>query len=259
MRCDLNRLLRGTFVLAFALIAFGAANAQDFNGFYVGGYAGGAFGTVSPLTSPGFSPTGYFASTSTPAIATASAAQHFSPDPFTAGGQVGFDRQWDTFVVGVVADFGKLSSSNTSSTTVTYPCCAPTAFTITQSTETSRLFTIRPRVGATVGKTLFYGTVGAAFTHIKYSALFTDTFATAHENASWDAGTLGWVAGAGGEFKVSHHLSVMGEYLYMGLGDQTTSVNLTAFTPAIPFPSNVFTHSVDLRLQVIRAGVNFRF
>ncbi|MBZ5492336.1 MAG: outer membrane beta-barrel protein [Acidobacteriia bacterium] len=255
----MNRFLAGTCVFVFAFFAFGSAYAQEFNGFYVGGNAGVVSGRISPQTTPIFSPTGYFASTSTPAIATASAAQHFDPDRLTAGGQVGFTHQWDSFVFGIEADFGTLSSSKTSSTTVTYPCCSPTAFTITQATETSKLFTLRPRFGVAFGKVFLYGTAGPAFSHIKYSALFTDTFATAHESASFDASTLGWAVGAGSEFKIAKHLSVKGEYLRLGFGDQTLSQNLTAFTPAIAFPSNVFTHSVDVNLDVVRAGVNFRF
>jgi outer membrane immunogenic protein len=259
MRCVLNRFLAGTCVFVFAFFVFGSANAQEFNGFYVGGNAGFASGRVSPLTVPVFSPTGYFASTSTSAIATASAGQHFDPDRLTAGGQVGFTHQWDTFVFGLETDFGTLTANKTSSTTVTYPCCVGTTFTITQSTETSKLFTVRPRFGVAVGKVFLYGTVGAAFSQIKYSALFTDTFATAHENASFDSSEVGWVVGAGGEFKVAKHWSVKGEYLRLGFGDQTVSHNLTAFTPPIAFPSNIFSHSVDVSLNVARAGVNFRF
>jgi len=124
----LNRFLTGTCVFVLAFFAFGSANAQEFNGFYIGGNAGVVSGRVSPLTVPIFSPTGYFASTSTPAIATASDGQHFDPDRLTAGGQVGFTHQWDTFVFGLEADFGTLTASKTSSTTVVYPCCLPTSF-----------------------------------------------------------------------------------------------------------------------------------
>ena len=246
-------------MLTFVLLAFAAANAQEFNDFYVGGNAGVVFGRVSPQTTPGFSPTGYFASTSTPAIAAAAATQHFDPDRFTAGGQVGFTHQWGDVVFGIEADFGTVSASKTSSTTVTYPCCAPTAFTITQATDLSKLFTLRPRVGVALGKLFIYGTAGPAFSHIKYNALFTDTFATARESASFDSSELGWVAGAGGEFRVAKHWSVKGEYLRLGFGDETISQNLTAFTPPIAFPSNIFNHSVHVELNVVRAGMNFRF
>jgi outer membrane immunogenic protein len=257
MRCVLNRFLAGTCVFVFAFFAFGSANAQEFNGFYVGGNAGIVSGRVSPLTIPAFSPTGYFASTSTSAIATVTDGQHFDPDRLTAGGQVGFTHQWDTFVFGLEADFGTLTASKTSSTTVPYPCCPTTTFTITQATETSKLFTLRPRFGVAIGKAFLYGTVGPAFSHIKYSALFTDTFAAAHENASFDSSVLGWAVGAGGEFKVAKHWSIKGEYLRLGFGDRTVSQNLTTSTGA--FPTSSFDHSVDVSLNVARAGVNFRF
>jgi len=120
--------------------------------------------------------------------------------------------------------------------------------------------TARPRVGVAFGHALFYGTAGGAFTNVKYTALFTDTFATAHESASLDDKRAGWVVGAGGEFAITHHLSFKGEYLYSGFGTSTvTSNNLTAFTPPIAFPTNIFTHTVSLHAKIARAGINFRF
>jgi len=70
----------------------------------------------------------------------------------------------------------------------------------------------------------------------------------------------GWAVGGGAEVAISHHWSIKGEYLYSGFGRASvTSTNLTAFTPPIPFPTNIFTHSVDLKMQIARAGINFRF
>jgi outer membrane immunogenic protein len=255
----LNRFLAGTCVLAFALIAIGSAKAQDFNGFYVGGNGGGVFGRDSVQTSPIFSPTGYFAATSTPAITSAS-TQQIKENGFTAGGQFGYNHQWDNFVFGLEVDFGKASFSGAVSATQTYPCCAPTAFTITQTAESNWLMTARPRMGVAFGHVLAYGTAGLAVTNVKYSALFTDTFATAHESASLDEKRPGWAVGGGMEVAVTHHWSIKGEYLYAGFGRASvTSTNLTAFTPPIAFPTNIFTHTVDVKMQVARAGINFRF
>lgn len=259
MRCVLNRFLAGACVLAFALVAFGPAEAQDFKGFYVGANAGEAFGRASMQTSPIFSPTGYFATTSTPAI-TAASTQQATPSGLTAGGGAGWSDQWGNFVFGFEADFGKMDLSGSTTATQTYPCCAPTAFTVAQTTETSWLFTARPRVGWVFGKVLLYETAGLAVTSVKYSALFTDTFATAQESASLQEKKAGWAVGGGGEFKFSSHWSVKGEYLLMGFGKAfVTSTNLTAFTPPIAFPTNIFTHSVDLKAQIARGGVNYRF
>jgi outer membrane immunogenic protein len=255
----MKKLLAGSCVVVFALVAATVAQAQDFKGFYVGGNAGGAFGRASVQTSPSFSPTGYFASTSTPAITSAS-SQRIKPNGFTAGGQGGYNYQWDDFVFGFEVDFGRMDLSGSTSATATYPCCAPTAFTVAQSASTSWLFTARPRVGFAFGRVMFYETAGLALTSVKYSALFTDTFATAHESASLQETRPGWVVGGGVEARVTPHISIKGEYLYAGFGTATvTSTNLTAFSPPIAFPTNVFTHTVDLRAHIARGGVNFRF
>src|SRR6185369_13215174 len=187
--------------------------------------------------------------------------QQIKENGFTAGGQFGYNHQWDNFVFGLEVDFGRASFSGTTTTgPVLYPCCAPTSFTVTQTAESNWLMTARPRMGVTFGHVLAYGTAGLAVSNVKYSALFTDTFATAHETASLDEKRPGWAVGGGMEVAITHHWSFKGEYLYAGFGRATvTSTNLTAFTPAIPFPTNIFTHTVDLKMQIARAGINFRF
>jgi outer membrane immunogenic protein len=52
---------------------------------------------------------------------------------------------------------------------------------------------------------------------------------------------------------------VKAEYLHVDFGSiPTTSTNLTAFTPPIAFPTNVFTHSVHLTDDIVRLGLNYR-
>ena len=253
----LARFFAISVVTVLALTAAGSAQSADFKGFYLGANVGGANGNSDARTSTVFSPTGYFATTSVPAIATAG-AQNLSPTGFTGGGQAGYNFQHKNFVLGFEADFGGMSLSDSKSTTGIYPCCAPTNFTVTQKVETSWLFTLRPRVGFVAGPVLIYGTGGLAMTNINYTAVFTDTFATAHENGGKEDNLTGWTGGAGAEVKVGHRWSVKGEYLYADFGSvSTTSTNLTAFTPAIAFPTNTFTHTADLRAHIYRFGVNF--
>jgi len=256
----LNRFLKGTCALAFVLFALGSANAaDDFKGFYVGANVGGAFGRPKVDTSPSFSPTGYFASTSTPAITSAS-NQVIDMNGLNAGGTAGYNFQWENLVVGLEADYGSMNLSGSTTVTRVYPCCAPTAFTVAQTAETSWVFTVRPRVGVVFGRFLLYGTAGAAVTNVKYTGLFTDTFATAHESAAINETRPGWTAGIGGEYHLSHHFSVKGEYLWTDFGTASVPTsNLTAFTPPIAFPTNIFTHTVNMRAGLARAGLNFRF
>ena len=258
----MNRFLAGTCVLVLALLASGSAQAQDFNGFYVGGYGGGVKGNSDAFTSTIFSPTGYFAQSSVPAIA-AAGHQSLSPRGFNGGGQVGYNLQKGHWVLGVEADFGSMHVKDDFSSTATYPCCAPTNFTVTQTVKTNYLFTARPRIGIASGGVMVYGTGGVALTDFDYSENFIDTFATAHESAAVSSKLTGWTGGGGVEFKVGGggHWSVKAEYLFadFGTGVKTTSSNLTAFTPPILFPTNVFTHHADLTAHLFRAGLNYRF
>src|ERR1051326_5333828 len=261
MRCVLNRFLKGMCALAFLLFALGSANAADdeIKGFYVGANSGGAFGRPKVDTSPSFSPTGYFASSSVPAITSAS-NKVIDTNGFTAGGTVGYNFQWENLVAGLEADYGSMDLSGSSTVTGVYPCCAPTAFTVTQTAKSSWLFTVRPRIGVVFGHFLLYGTAGASVTNVKYTALFTVTFATAHESAAINETRPGWIAGIGGEHHFSHHFSVKGEYLWTDFGTASIPTsNLTAFTPPIAFPTNIFTHTVNMRAGLVRAGINFRF
>jgi outer membrane immunogenic protein len=243
----------------FVLFAGLSAHAADFKGFYAGFNIGGNSGHSDATTSTIFSPTGYFASTSVPAIAGVG-AQSFGSNGIVGGGQAGYNFQHRRLVIGGEFDFGAMNLSQSATGSATYPCCAPTAFTVTQSVKTSWLVTVRPRVGFTGGPLFVYGTGGLAMTGLNYQAVFTDTFATAHENAGTNNVRTGWAAGGGAEVKVGHRWSVKGEYLRTDFGDVSkTSTNLTAFTPPIAFSSNVFTHTANLTGNVYRFGVNFHF
>src|SRR5262245_48071332 len=139
----MNRLWGAVCALVFALGVVAPAYAGDFRGFYVGVNAGGATGDFDARTTTVFSPTGYFASSSVPAIATAG-KQHLSPTGFAGGGQAGYNFQHKVLVFGFEADFGGMRISDKKSTTAPYPCCPTTSFTVTQFVGTDWLFTLRP-------------------------------------------------------------------------------------------------------------------
>ena len=259
----MNRFLGGACVLVFALCTGVTAFAGDFKGFYVGGNVGGANGnSIGAQTSTIFSPTGYFATTSVPAIAT-TGSQKLGPGGFTGGGQAGYNIQHLWFVLGFEVDYGVMNMTDKKSGTTKYPCCNAN-FTVTQFAGTSWLFTARPRIGFTGGPLLVYGTGGLAVTNYEYTALFTDTFATAREGFRTENNQNGWAAGAGVEFKRGKHWGWKGEYLrasFSGGASTHTSTNLTTSIAPFAFPSNVFTHSVgDLGgANIYRFGFNYHF
>jgi outer membrane immunogenic protein len=259
MEMNVKRLLAAVCVMVIGLAAAGAVKADDdFTGAYIGGYVGGTFGRSFAQTTTIFSPTGYFASSSVPAIAT-TGVQNLSFNGFNGGGQAGYSYQAGHVVVGFEADYGSMRLTGTGTGTATYPCCSPTAFTITQTVKSNWLVTIRPRVGVTYHRALLYITGGIAITTLNYSEQFTDTFATANESAAVARTIKGWTGGGGLEIHITKHISVKGEYLYADFGNvSAVSTNLTA-PSTTAWPQNVFFHTADLRTHIVRGGINWRF
>lgn len=257
-----------------AVLGIGVASAADlpvkappmmapvysWSGFYLGVNAGGDWSQFDPATTAAFSPTGYFASTSVLAIGFVG-AQTIKASGFTGGLTAGYNWQASNFVYGLESDFNFFRVRGSATGSLLYPCCAPTAFTVTSSASSDWLITARARAGVLVTPALLlYGTGGLAVANVKANFLFTDTFATAAESAAIDATRVGWTAGFGGEWAVMNGWSVKAEYLYVDLGTASTiSSNLTAFTPPIAFPTNTFTHWVDLRSNIVRVGLNYKF
>jgi outer membrane immunogenic protein len=218
------------------------APAYNWTGFYLGGNLGGAWGSFDPSTSTVFSPIGYFATTSPPAINTVG-GQSIKPAGFTGGVEGGYNWQAGNLVVGFEADFGYLGLRGSASGSALYPCCAPTAFTVNSSAHTDWLITARPRVGLAYDNLLFFATGGLAAASGSFSNIKT-----------------GYALGGGVEAGLWAHWTVKAEYTYVNFGRvSTSSSNLTAFTPAFAFPTNVFTHSAELSASLVRLGVNYRF
>jgi outer membrane immunogenic protein len=237
-----------------------ALPVYSWTGFYIGVNAGGAWNESDITTSTVFSPTGYFATSSVPAIALVG-AQRIKNTDFTGGLTAGYNWQASNFVFGLEADFNFFGVRGSATGSALYPCCAPTAFTVSSSRSADWLITVRPRAGVLVTPALLlYGTGGVAIADVKANFLFSDTFATAAESAVISETRVGWTAGGGAEYALMNGWSVKGEYLYVDLGRaNTTSTNLTAFAPPIAFPTNVFSHSVDLRSNIVRVGLNYKF
>jgi len=257
----MNNFKKLAVALALSACASGAfaQSSTDWNGFYIGVNAGHANGSSDVTTSTVYSGSGYFDATGIPAIA-ASGDGQVSPSGFVGGVTGGFNWQHGGAVFGLEADYDSLNADDSRSASATYPCCAPSAFTVTENTKASNLFTVRGRVGIASGNSLLYLTAGWAQAKIRIDDQFTDTFANAQENFRDSKTKSDWIYGVGYEHAIGDKWSIKAEYLHADFGTVTgTSNNLTAFTPAQSFPDNVFTHSADLELNLFRLGVNYRF
>jgi outer membrane immunogenic protein len=232
------------------------APAYSWTGFYVGGNVGGQWGSADPATSTVFDPAGYFASSSVSAIA-AVGAQGVNSSSVTGGFTAGYNWQVNHAVLGLEADINYFGFKGRATGSALYPCCAPDTFTVSSSVSADWLATIRGRIGFLAAPTwLLYATGGAAIAEVKGNFNFTDTFAAATESAAIRDTRVGWTAGVGTEYAFGGGWSLKAEYLYVDLGrSSVTSTNLLGGA----FPTNVFTHSVDLKSNIVRVGVNYKF
>src|SRR5262249_38629717 len=122
----------------------------------------------------------------------------------------------------------------------------------------------------------FFVTGGAALTDLRGDFAFSDTFGNtadltrpsafpnAAESAFFSDTKTGYTIGGGVEAGLWGNWGGKVEYLYANFGTvSATSTNLTAFSPLllpqIAFPANVFTHSFDLKANIARAALNYRF
>jgi outer membrane immunogenic protein len=233
------------------------APVYNWTGFYVGPNAGGAWNESKLTTSPLFSQVGYFDPTSPAAVALAG-NQNINKSGFTGGVTAGYNWQINNAVLGVETDFNFFGIKGSSRGTAAYPCCVANAITVNSSESTDWLWTLRGRAGfLATPALLLYGTGGLAVANVKASYLFTDTF-EASESASISTTRYGWTAGVGGEYALMNGWSIKAEYLYVDLGRaSTTSTNLMASYG--PVPATVFTHTVDLRSNIGRVGINYKF
>lgn len=269
-----SKFIHSASIVVSALVGITAASAADlgprtytkapvvvdasynWSGFYLGLNAGGEWSRSNAATATGITAGGYFADSSTVAI-TALGAQRVNRSGFTGGLTAGYNWQASNVVFGIESDFNYFGVKGSATGSAVYPCCAPTGFTVNSSVSSDWLITLRPRVGIAANNWMVYVTGGLAVANLKGDFSFTDTFAAATESASISKTKAGWTVGVGTEYALMNGWSVKAEYLYVDLGSEsTTSRNLVA---GGAHPENVFSHSVDLRSNIVRGGLNYKF
>jgi len=228
---------------------------SNWSGFYVGGLAGGAWGTFDTSTSTAEVPGGEF---SPPAVAAFNAAgpQSIKPASIIGGFDAGYNWQAGNYLAGIEGDIEWLHlSGSASSGPVAIPGGAGNTFTITSSADIDWLATLRGRLGFTSGNWLFYATGGAAFTTLHGNFEFSETFSPSTEAASVSGSQTGYVVGGGVETYVWRQWSVKAEYLFVDFGSVTASGVDAGVAP----PPYSFTHSLRLTLNIARLGLNYHF
>lgn len=232
--------------------------ATNWSGFYVGVNAGAGWGQSDVATSTVFDPVAnYFVDAPTTAQFNATGRQRSSGSGFIGGGQAGFNWQTGSFVVGLETDFDYFRQRGATSVTAIYPTLG-TPYMISHTVASDWLWTLRPRIGVASGSWLYYLTGGVALTRLSASSFFLDSFLDT-ESASFAATKLGWTAGGGVEYALRNGWSVKAEYLHVDFGSVSATTRNLLDSGTIAVPRQPFSHSVDLRSNIVRAGLNYNF
>ena len=225
-------------VVAVSLLAMGSAQAADliinepiaqvaftdagfdWTGFYAGlngAYASGQATAVGSVTGV----------TTSPSISGG-----------LIGGTVGYNAQFDSFVLGVEGDvaWSGVTGSTACSANPIYDCRGTLDW----------LSTIKARAGFAVDSVLFFGTAGLA----AGGTTTTVTPAAPGLTNNFSGVMTGWTVGAGVELAVTEAISIKAEYAYVDLG------NLEA--PAGTLSGGEATNLSAIN-HLAKVGVNFHF
>jgi outer membrane immunogenic protein len=223
--------------------------AFDWNGFYVGAYAGAAWMDQANTTDPCL----VFAVCLATGVGTYNGVPPTAYDmksSFLGGGTVGVNWQPTPFtLLGLENNFGYLQLKGSITQN-------PATFNDTvASTKIGNWYdAFTARVGAVDGHAMFYLKGGAAWAKYTTGVVDTSPAGGLMINTTTNKTLTGWAAGGGVEYAFDMHWSVKAEYLVLGL-----QRNVTNCGPTVPggFLECAVTHTPAI--QTVSLGLNYRF
>jgi len=229
----------------------------SWTGWYIGANAGWIGSTDNTITNTG-TDGGTAGLGSALAVGAIPGSVGTSRSNFIGGGQIGYNWQWTpNWVVGLEADFAGIASP---STTVISAFPGAVGGPVPLQTGFARalddLGTVRGRVGYLATPSwLLYATGGLAYGETKLQTAFACATCgppanTVNLTDNWQ---VGWTVGAGVEWRFAPQWSVKAEYLYVDLGNISSTINYNYG------PSSSLTSTYHERDNIVRAGINYKF
>ena len=210
--------------------------AYSWTGFYLGVHAGYGWGErdFDLDDNPGFNDDFPF---------------EYDLDGFVGGAQIGANYQWNWLVVGIEGDVSWAPMDEEISYDLGFGGLNED---ISAEAELNWIASVRARAGLALDRFMIYGTGGWAFADVDVDVDMRDSCGFCNDddgNESYN----GWVLGAGIEAMVTQHITARIEYLHYDFGSEDVEYDL--FGP----PADETFGEADLNLNVVRAGVNWKF
>jgi outer membrane immunogenic protein len=246
--------------------------AYNWTGFYIGASGGYGWnqGSNVALSSVPVTPAGADVGLAIGAANAIPTALSTQPKGFLAGGEIGYNYQWQQWVLGVEADFSGANISGSANANAV----APVPFQIftfsangSAASEQKLDFfgTLRARLGYTVtDRFLIYGTGGLAYAHAESNTTTGDLPINVIIGPAAGAATgmlAGWTAGAGFEWAFAPSWSFKTEYLYYDLGSLNYALSPNAVSTCCTVQEGFVntTASATFRGNIVRVGINYKF
>jgi OmpA-OmpF porin, OOP family len=172
----------------------------------------------------------------------------------TGGGQIGYNWQFNNFVLGVEGDVKGGGPSNTTIVGAPgVPGVAPGSnFTASSSVNGS----VRGRIGYAIDPFLIYATGGIAIADANLKATYAPTALTPGSTKSDSTILFGPTVGGGLEYALTNNVSLAAEYRYTDYGSDHVRLGSVTTAPGITAP---VTGRVGLRDNAVLFKVNYRF
>jgi outer membrane immunogenic protein len=164
------------------------------------------------------------------------------------GAHIGYDQQFDTLVIGVVADIDASGIEGGKSSTFngTYnEGVGVTSLSMRNTWQAS----LRARAGVAFDRLLIYGTGGVAFADDKETAAVNDPNFFAWSGSQTNT-LVGWTIGAGAEYAFDRHWSASAELRYADFGKGSYSGSSNHF---------VLDYSAGFDETLAQVGLSYRF
>jgi outer membrane immunogenic protein len=195
-----------------------------------------------------------------------------------AGLQLGYNWQFlPRFLVGLETDIDLADVNGTGSAPAQVGAGNPATATLAERIKA--IGTVRARLGyLMMDNLLVFGTGGFAYANVERSGDYVVTNAgvgigvpgpptfvcfagtSSCFNGSNKAWVTGWALGGGLEYALSPRWTVKAEYLHIDLDGNNVTETATAVFPGSTPPLSTFNANFNrVMVDVVRAGVNFRF
>ena len=207
---------------------------MGWSGFYLGANLGGGWGSGdSDFSVAG----GQFATVNN------------SLSGFIGGAQIGYNWQMGPLIFGLETDFQYSGLRGEVDAPICPAALCGVALSATYKQDVTWFGTVRGRLGYADAGWLAYLTGGYAYAQLDTEATATAGAVTANFSANDIRG--GWTLGGGVEMMLAPNWSAKVEYLHLDFGSDSGSLVL----PGLP----TITDNARLTMEVVRAGVNYRF